>query len=73
MLHNSHRDFIRRHIGTSAKDQSKMLTELGYKNLDSLIDDTVPDKIRFKDKLSIGDRNGLLRNLYSKCYSKKYT
>ena len=24
MLHNSHRDFIRRHIGTSAKDQSEM-------------------------------------------------
>ena len=72
MLHNSHRDFIRRHIGTSAKDQSKMLTELGYKNLDSLIDDTVPDKIRFKDKLSIGEPNSeyeALRKL--KVISKK--
>ncbi|OUX38625.1 MAG: glycine dehydrogenase (aminomethyl-transferring) [Candidatus Pelagibacter sp. TMED273] len=72
MLHNSQRDFIRRHIGSSTKDQSKMLTELGYKNLDSLIDDTVPDKIRFKDKLSIGEPNSeyeALRKL--KVISKK--
>ena len=57
MLHNSERDFIKRHIGTSEEDQKKMLNQLGYKNLDDLIANTVPEKILFKDKLSVGEPN----------------
>ncbi len=57
MLHNSERDFIKRHIGTSEEDQKKMLNQIGYKSLDDLINNTVPKKILFKDKLSIGEPN----------------
>ena len=57
MLHNSEKDFIKRHIGLSKKDEKTMLSDLGYKSLNELIDDTVPSKILFKDLLSIGDPN----------------
>ena len=72
MLHNSQKDFIKRHIGTSKEEQSKMLNELGYESLDDLIKDTVPEKIHFKDELSIGEPNSeyeALRKL--KIISKK--
>ena len=49
MLHNSQKDFIKRHIGPSEKDQNKMLKELGYNSLDHLIESTVPEKILFKE------------------------
>ena len=42
MLKNAQKDFIRRHIGSSEKEQAKMLQDLGYKNLDELIEKTVP-------------------------------
>ena len=48
MLHNSEKDFIKRHIGPSEEDQLKMLKKLNYKSLEDLIDDTVPEKIQFK-------------------------
>ena len=54
MLHNSEKDFIKRHIGLSKKDEKTMLSDLGYKSLNELIEDTVPNKILFKDLLSIG-------------------
>ena len=38
MLHNSQKDFIRRHIGPSNNEQQKMLKELNFKSLDDLID-----------------------------------
>ena len=44
MLPNSEKDFLRRHIGPSKEDQSKMLKELNYQSLDDLIDNTVPEK-----------------------------
>ena len=47
MLPNSEKDFLKRHIGPSKEDQSKMLKELNYKSLDDLIDNTVPKKIKF--------------------------
>jgi glycine dehydrogenase len=49
-----------------------MLNELGYESLDDLIKDTVPEKIHFKDELSIGEPNSeyeALRKL--KIVSKK--
>ena len=57
MFHNSVKDFIKRHIGLSKKDEKTMLSDLGYKSLNELIEDTVPSKILFKDLLSIGDPN----------------
>ena len=57
MLHNSEKDFIKRHIGLSKKDEKTMLSNLGYKSLNELIEDTVPSKILLKDLLSIGDPN----------------
>ena len=57
MLPNSEKDFIKRHIGPSKEDQSKMLKELNYKSLDDLIDNTVPEKIKFKGELNIGESN----------------
>ena len=57
MLKNALKDFIQRHIGPSIHEQNIMLKELGYKNLDELIKDTVPEKILSKDDLEIGDPN----------------
>ena len=37
MLKSSQKDFIKRHIGPSEVEQSFMLKELGFKNLDELI------------------------------------
>ena len=57
MLPNSEKDFLKRHIGPSKEDQSKMLKELNYKSLDDLIDSTVPEKIKFRGELNIGESN----------------
>ena len=72
MLHNSQKDFLKRHIGPSDEDQNKMLKELNYKSLDDLIKSTVPEKIQLKDELNIGESNSeyeALRKL--KTISKK--
>ena len=72
MLHNSQKDFLRRHIGPSEEDQKKMLTELKYSSLDDLIKNTVPEKIQFKGELNFGESNSeyeALRKL--KVISKK--
>ena len=72
MLHNSQKDFLKRHIGPSEKDQKKMLSELKYSSLDELINKTVPEKIQFKGELNIGESNSeyeALRKL--KAISKK--
>ena len=72
MLHNSEKDFIKRHIGLSKKDEKTMLSDLGYENLNQLIEDTVPNKILFKDLLSIGDPNSEYEGLRKlKSISKK--
>ena len=72
MLHNSQKDFIRRHIGPSEKDQEKMLKDLNFKSLDEFINSTIPEKIQFKGELNIGEPNSeyeALRKL--KAISKK--
>ena len=45
--------FVRRHIGPDAKDETEMLAQLGFKNLDELIDAAVPKKIRLEKKLNL--------------------
>ena len=82
MLHNSEKDFIKRHIGPSKKDEKDMLGQLGYQNINELISQTVPEKILFKGELNIGEPNseyealrilkGLLWNIYPKRNYKKH-
>ena len=71
MLKNAQKDFIQRHIGPSEKEQEIMLQKLGYKNLDELIEKTVPEKILFKDSLDIGDPNSEYKALRKLKYFKK--
>src|SRR2546429_5222309 len=45
--------FARRHIGPSEEEVRSMLSELGYEDLDSLIDATVPKAIRLERQLNL--------------------
>ncbi len=46
-------DFIRRHIGPDRHQIKEMLSELGMKDLEDIIDKAVPDSILIKDTLSL--------------------
>ena len=48
-------EFICRHIGPCEDDVNYMLKKMGYKSLDELIEQTVPESIRLKEPLSLGD------------------
>ena len=72
MIDDNSKEFIRRHIGPSDEDQSKMLAAVGYKSLDDLMVGTVPEKILLKDELKIDEpmsENDALKKL--KSISKK--
>ena len=72
MIDDNSKEFIKRHIGPSEKDQSKMLRYVGYKTLDELMTNTVPENILLKDNLKIDQplsENDALRKL--KSISKK--
>src|SRR5277367_4802769 len=45
--------FVHRHIGPNAKEETEMLAQLGFKNLNELIDAAVPKKIRLGNKLNL--------------------
>jgi glycine dehydrogenase len=45
--------FVRRHIGPNANETREMLAQLGFKNLDELIDAAVPKKIRLDNQLNL--------------------
>jgi glycine cleavage system P protein (glycine dehydrogenase) len=45
--------FENRHIGPNENDIKEMLKEIGIASLDKLIDETVPEKIRLKEKLEL--------------------
>ena len=45
--------FAPRHIGPTPADVSEMLSTLGYDSLDSLIDATIPERIRFRSALDV--------------------
>ncbi len=47
--------FIHRHIGPRANDIPQMLSKIGVKSLDELIDKTVPSKIRLQKPLNLPD------------------
>ena len=46
--------FVRRHIGPSPEEMAEMLKALGYASLDEFIEATVPDSIRARRPLGIG-------------------
>jgi glycine dehydrogenase len=45
--------FVPRHVGPDEKDVAEMIKTLGFSSLDALIDATVPQKIRFREGLSL--------------------
>jgi len=45
--------FVRRHIGPSESDAAEMLAQIGFKNLDGMIDAAVPKKILLGKKLNL--------------------
>ena len=51
MIDDNSKEFIKRHIGPSDADQSKMLKYIGYKSLDDLMKNTVPENILLKKNL----------------------
>ena len=46
--------FVRRHIGPSSAEINEMLSALGYSSLDEFIEATIPETIRAKKTLGIG-------------------
>jgi glycine dehydrogenase len=46
-------DFVRRHIGPNTDEVQAMLDEVGFENLDALIDAAVPKNIRFNRELNL--------------------
>src|SRR5579859_3383031 len=50
----SHPDqFVRRHNGPNAAETAEMLSHLGFKSLNELVDAAVPKKIRLEKKLKL--------------------
>jgi glycine dehydrogenase len=45
--------FVERHVGPDAGELSEMLQQIGYDSLESLIDATVPEGIRFRERLAL--------------------
>ena len=52
-LNTSGAEFIKRHIGPNEADTEKMLTAIGVKTLDELIEKTIPSTIRLKKPMNI--------------------
>ncbi len=72
MIDDNSKEFIKRHIGPSEDDQLKMLQYVGYKSLNDLMTNTVPEKILLKEDLKIDEplsENDALKKL--KSISKK--
>jgi glycine dehydrogenase len=46
-------NFIKRHNGPRGAEVEKMLETIGVQSIDQLIDETVPERIRLKNKLSL--------------------
>ena len=48
-------DFINRHIGPRKTETESMLKKMGLKNVDELINKTIPEKILIKKELDVGE------------------
>jgi glycine dehydrogenase len=45
--------FVRRHIGPGETDAIEMLAQIGFRNLDAMVDAAVPKKIRLGNKMNL--------------------
>jgi glycine dehydrogenase len=66
LLKDITQDFSRRHIGPNLAEQQEMLSQLGLKSINALIDKTIPKKIQTKFGLHIGqglDEFSLLKKI----------
>jgi glycine dehydrogenase len=66
LLKDITQDFSRRHIGPNLAEQQEMLSQLGLKSIDALIDKTIPKTIQTKIGLHIGqglDEFSLLKKI----------
>ena len=66
MLKDITQDFSRRHIGPNLAEQQEMLSQLGLKSINALIDKTIPKTIQTKFGLHIGqglDEFSLLKKI----------
>src|SRR5436190_23911356 len=50
--------FVRRHVGPRPEEQAEMLAALGYRKIEELIADTIPESIRTERPLPIADGRG---------------
>jgi glycine dehydrogenase len=50
--------FVRRHVGPNENDAAEMLAQIGFKNLDEMIDAAVPKKIRLGKKMNLPAARG---------------
>jgi len=50
-----YRNFTRRHIGLNDHYAGQMLEYLGYKNIDNLIEETIPDNILLEEPIAVGE------------------
>jgi len=51
----SNSEFSKRHIGSNQNQVKAMLKEIGYDSMDEFIAETIPNQIRFKGNLNVGD------------------
>ncbi|MDG2266405.1 MAG: glycine dehydrogenase (aminomethyl-transferring), partial [Candidatus Marinimicrobia bacterium] len=52
---NSYDQFVNRHIGPNKDDIIQMLDKIGLNSMEQLINRSVPESIRSKEKLNVGD------------------
>jgi glycine dehydrogenase len=45
--------FVERHVGPDSEDLDAILTQIGYDSLESLVDDTIPESLRFRRPLAL--------------------
>ena len=55
ILDNGDDEFLRRHIGPSMADQQEMLNELGFQNIEQLMEATLPENIKTDLPLQLPD------------------
>ncbi len=52
---NDSEEFLYRHIGVYGKDEKEMLETIGVESVDELISKTIPQKIKLRNELDIGE------------------
>lgn len=53
MLNVKYDNFVNRHVGVNDNEVQKMCKEIGVSSLDDLIEKTIPEQIRLKEKINV--------------------